>query len=123
VTPVMAQAMTVGAFVQGMNTMIAQLEASARALLEQGNNALAQQQMLLAGILRGTVSQVSAAYVDSMGATAKEVGVAEQNLFNDLLASVGEIDKVRESAGQDVRASMYKAQSASNQILNRLPLV
>src|SRR5262245_49007842 len=49
---------TIGGFLASVRATIKQLEDSAHSLIDHGNIALAQQQMLLAGILRSLVEQV-----------------------------------------------------------------
>jgi len=57
---------TVGAFLDGLRSTVKQLEDSAHSLIDHGNIALAQQQMLLAGILSRTIEQTAAAYGNAL---------------------------------------------------------
>jgi len=50
--------MAISGVIEQLSDLARQLESSARTLLEQGNNALAQQQMLLSGIIQGLVTQL-----------------------------------------------------------------
>lgn len=121
--PIALPGMTLGAFFNGLSAVITQLEASARALLEQGNNAAAQQQMLLAGILRGTIEQGKSAYAESLELTFSEVGVAEQNAAQDILFAIDRIGNIEKSTAEDVQNAIYRAQGSANQLLNKVPLL
>lgn len=116
-------AVTVGAALEGLRNIVKQLEQSASFLLSQGNNALAQQQMLLAGILKSVIEQASVAYADSLNKTFNQLNVAEQNAFNDLFATTKQFSDLEKQTSKDVQATIYKTQGAANQILNRIPLV
>lgn len=121
--PAALPGMTMGSFFNGLNSVITQLEASARSLLAQGNNAAAQQQMLLAGILRGSIEQAKAAYADSLDLTFQQLGVAEQNAASDILDAISKVSDIERATSGDAQAAIYKAQGAANQLLNKLPLV
>jgi hypothetical protein len=82
---------TVGTFIQGLHEVIQQLETSAHSLIDQGNIALGQQQMLLAGILQQTLAKINSTYAASLNATFGQLNVAEQNSFGQLFETVNQI--------------------------------
>jgi hypothetical protein len=116
-------ALTIGATLEGLRNIVKQLETSASFLLAQGNNALAQQQMLLAGILKSTIEHASVAYADSLNKTFSQMDVAEKNAFDDLFVITKQLSTLEKQTANDVQAIIYKTQGAANQILNRVPLI
>ncbi len=83
-----AAGLTGAALIAQLRGIVNEFEEAAQSLIAQGNNALAQQQMLLAGILESTIDQVETAYSDSLGETLSTVSVAEQAVFADLREQV-----------------------------------
>jgi|GEM_PF-6525235 len=118
-----AAGITISTFLQSLNETIRQLEQSASFLLSQGNNAAAQQQMLLAGILRELVSNVKSAYADSLNLTFEQVNVTAFNASMVVLQAIGDVSRLEASASKDVQQAIYKAQGAANQVLDRIPLI
>lgn len=110
---------TFAVLIQEIQGLIKDLESSARALIEQGNNALAQQQLLLAATLRGTISQVQAAYSSSLQKTYDALTVTEKNTFDNLKDLANEVQTQMKQGASDL---IYQTQSAANQLLDRLPL-
>ncbi len=62
-------AATIGSVVGGVRELIKELENSAQSLIEQGNNAAAQQQMLLSGILTKLLDQLLVNYGTALDKT------------------------------------------------------
>lgn len=114
-----ATAITFALLIQSVNDLIKNLESSARALIEQGNNALAQQQLILASTLRGTITQVQAAYASSLQKTYDALTVTEKNTFDNLKNLA---DSVQQQLAQSASDLIFQTQSAANQLLDRLPL-
>jgi len=108
---------------QGLRDVIQQLETSAHSLIDQGNIALGQQQMLLAGILQQTLEKVGSTYSTALNTTFGQLSVAEQNTFSQLFDSVNKIKDLEKSTSADVQTVVYQTQGAANQLLDRLPLV
>lgn len=123
VTPARAQgpatAITFAALIDSVNGLIKTLESSARALLEQGNDALAQQQLILASTLRSTIKQIQDAYASSLQKTYDALTVTEKNTFDNLKDLANNVEK---QMSQDVSDLVFQTQSAANQLLDRLPL-
>ncbi len=115
-------AMTIGAFLDGLKSLVQQLEQSASSLLAQGNNSLAQQQLILAGTIKQTIDQVSSAYGGALDKTFGELNTAEMNTFNDLASTVNQLTHLEDKTSGDVQKLIYKTQGAANQLLDRLPL-
>ncbi|KSV76035.1 hypothetical protein N185_16435 [Sinorhizobium sp. GW3] len=113
---------TIGGFLDGLRATVKQLEDSAHSLIDHGNVALAQQQMLLAGILTKTIDQISAAYADNLDRTFSQISQAEQNTFSALADQVDQISSLEQSTNADIQAGIYKVQGAANQLVDRLPL-
>jgi len=115
--------MAISGVIEQLSDLARQLESSARTLLEQGNNALAQQQMLLSGIIQGLVTQLETTYADSLQKTFEEIGTAEYNAAADLLRAVDLVQKLETKTAADIQATIYSLQGAANQLLNKIPLV
>ncbi|WP_369789581.1 hypothetical protein [Rouxiella sp. WC2420] len=113
-----AAGMTVGQIINGVKDVVRQVEQSASSLLEQGNNGLAQQQMILAGILKGTVDQMEKAYQGSMEKTFDQLNTTQANTFKDLERLSNGVIK---DMGNNVQSAIYQAQGSANQLLNKLP--
>ncbi|MET4493546.1 hypothetical protein [Bradyrhizobium sp. LA7.1] len=112
---------TIGAFLDGLRATVKQLEDSAHSLIDHGNIALAQQQMLLAGIISRTIEQVSSAYANALDKTFSQLSVAEQNTFKGLSEQVDALSGLEDKTSSDVQQVIYKTQGAANQLLDRLP--
>ncbi|WP_156384837.1 hypothetical protein [Rhizobium sp. Leaf453] len=112
---------SVGSFLEGLRATVKQIEDSAHSLIDHGNIAAAQQQMLLAGILKQTIEQIAAAYADSLGKTFSQISQAEQNTFTALADQVDQLSALENATNQDIQASIYRVQGAANQLVDRLP--
>ena len=117
-----AAAMTIGAFLDGLKGLVQQLEQSASDLLAQGNNSLAQQQLILAGTITQTINQISSAYAGALDKTFGQLNTAEMNTFTDLASTVNQLTNLESKSSDDVQKLVYKTQGAANQLLDRLPL-
>jgi hypothetical protein len=116
-------AVTVGAFLDGLRSIVQQLETSASALISQGNNALAQQQIILAGTLQATIQQVATAYAGSLDKTFAQINTTEFNTFKNISEVVGQFTDLEGKTSTDVQNLVYRTQGAANQLLDRIPLV
>jgi hypothetical protein len=114
-------AVTIASFLQGLTEVIQQLETSAHSLIDQGNIALGQQQMLLAGILQQTLQQISATYAGALNTTFGQLSIAEQNTFSQLYDTINKTKDLEKDTASDVQAIVYQTQGAANQLLDRLP--
>ncbi|MGR9400222.1 hypothetical protein ACU8M5_10795 [Rhizobium leguminosarum] len=113
--------MTIGALFAGLKDVISKLEESSHNLLDHGNIVAAQQQMLLAGILKQTIQQAEDAYANSLNKTFSSLSVAEQNTFTDLNEQFKNAESILDGTTTNVQETIYKAQGAANQLLDRLP--
>lgn len=122
-TPAKAQlgALTIGAVIQNIGELAKQLENGAQALLQQGNTALAQQQMLAAGILRQLVSQLDETYKGSLDKTFDKLGTAQSNLATDVTQVLQQVAGIEKKTASDAQATVYQMQTSVNQLLNKLP--
>jgi hypothetical protein len=100
---------------------VKQLEDSAHSLIDHGNIALAQQQMLLAGIISRTIEQLSVVYGNALDKTFSQLSVAEQNTFKNLADQVNGLGNLEGKTFRDIQDSIYKTQGAANQLLDRVP--
>jgi hypothetical protein len=106
----------------GVSEIVKQLEQSAANLIDQGNHALATQQLLLAGMLRGVLNDLSATYKDALSQTANTVAVGESNLERDVRRIIKDTHAVVQGTAAEAHAVIYQTQGAINQLLSRLPL-
>lgn len=116
-------ALTVGAVLGQVRTLITQAEDSASHLIQAGNTAAAQQQMLLAGLLRGVLEQAEAAYGRSLEKTIDGLVAAERDAFGNLQETLRSIERLKSGTAADVDALIRQTQAASNQVLSQIPLV
>lgn len=123
--PVQAQglaALTVGSVIQNIESLVRQLETSAHALLEQGNNALAQQQITAAGILRQFALQLSDIYKGRLDDTFDKFAAAQGNIAMDVQKVLANVGGLEQKSAEDVQKTVYQMQGSVNQILRTLPL-
>jgi hypothetical protein len=111
-------AVTLGTLFLQVKETIRTLEESASHLLAQGNVVAANQQMLLAGLLRGTLQQMERSYGNALDKTAGQLAVAEKNAVEDLQKAVIQL---RDLTNQSLPALIYQTQQAANQVLSVLP--
>ena len=116
-------AATIGSAIQNIQDLAKQLEDGAQVLLQQGNIALAQQQMIAAGILKQLVTQLSETYKGRLDDTFEKVGVAQSNVATDIQGALGQVKDIETKTAFDAQNSIYQLQGSINQILNKLPLV
>ena len=117
-----AAGMTIGGLISGMRELVQQIEQSARALMDQGNNALAQQQLIFAGILKGTIEKTEAAYANSLDKTFTQLSAEEQSLFRNTFEVIAQTKSLVQTGGKEFQSAIYKTQGAANQLISRLPL-
>lgn len=117
-----ATSLTIGDFIRSMQTFVQTLESSARSLLDQGNNVAAQQQLLLAGTLKGTIAQLQQAYNDSMSKTFDKLDVAQGNAFKQLQMALADASKLENRSTTDLNQIVKNTQDAANQLMDRMPL-
>lgn len=117
-----ATALTIGEFLKSAQQFVSNLESSARSLLDQGNNVAAQQQMLLAGTLQGTITQLQKAYAGSLDKTFDKIDVAQGNAFKQLQIAMQDASKLENRTAQDLNQTVKNTQDAANQLMDRMPL-
>lgn len=116
-------ALTIGSAIQNIGELAKQLEDGAQALVQQGNTALAQQQMLAAGILRQLVLQLSDTYKGRLDDTFSSIATAEANVVNDVEGVLEDVSALEGKTATDAQEIVYKMQGGMNQIINKIPLV
>ena len=114
-------ALTIGVLIQGLQDLAKQLEDGAQALLQQGNIALSQQQMIAAGSIRALANQIGEIYKDRLNDTAKVIAFAEGNLADDATKILAQAQDIEKAIANDVRTSLYQLQGSVNQLINRMP--
>jgi hypothetical protein len=114
--------LTVEVFSQKMDSRIKELERSGHSLIDHGNNTAAQQQFLLAGILKSTIDQIETAYAKHMGSTVKSLGNLENEAFDRLYGSIDKVGDLQNKTVADVQDIIVRVQSVSNQLISTLPL-
>jgi hypothetical protein len=105
-----------------MQAFIQTLEASAHSLLEQGNAIAAQQQLLLAGTLQGTIRQLQEAYKGSMDKTFDGLETQQGNAFKRLQLTLQDASKLENRTASDLNQIVTNTQDAANQLMDRMPL-
>src|SRR5438046_807208 len=73
-----AGASVISGLVSGLNGVVKQIENSGHSLIEHGNIALGQQQVLMASTLAETIRQFESAYAKSLNLTFEKVDVQMQ---------------------------------------------
>ncbi|MDX0760535.1 hypothetical protein GOD62_32565 [Sinorhizobium medicae] len=116
-------ALPIGSVIQNIGELAKQLEDGAQALIQQGNTALAQQQMLAAGILRQLVLQLSETYKGSLDATFSSLAGAEANVVNDVESVLDDVANLEGKTATDAQEIIYKMQGGVNQIINKIPFI
>lgn len=116
-------ALTIGSVIQNISELAKQIENGAQALIQQGNSALAQQQMLAAGILRQLVVQLNENYKGRLDDTFESLAGAQSNVVGDLDNLLNDVRGLESKAAKDVNAAVYKMQGSMNQLLNKIPFV
>lgn len=119
--PAIAGAAAVSGLISGLKDLVKQIEDSGHSLIEHGNVALGQQQVLMASTLSATISQFQEAYKSSLTLTFDKVDVQTQNAYKSLDSLVKNADKIRASTVADAQHLIYKTQGAANQLLGTLP--
>ncbi|SEP09314.1 hypothetical protein SAMN02799625_04646 [Methylobacterium sp. UNC300MFChir4.1] len=113
---------TVGDFIDGLRSVEKDFENSGHSLIDHGNSALGQQQMVLAGILTSLIQQLTTAYGASLGKTFQQISATERDTFSSIANSLTDVDKMREMTSSNIQDAIYKTQGAANQLLDRIPL-
>ena len=116
-----ANILTFTALIQEVEGLVKTIESSARALIEQGNTSLAQQQLLLAATLDQTDKSVQSAYQSALNDTYTKLGTEEKNVFDNLKNLANGLQDIEKNTNADLSDRIYQTQSAANQILDRLP--
>ena len=114
-------ALTVGAFMNSISELARQLDESAQALLEQGNSALAQQQMIAAGILRQLVAQLGDTYKGSLDLTFDKISTTQSNVASDVTAILTQTSGLESKTTKDLQETVYKLQGGVNHLIGELP--
>lgn len=118
-----AVALTLSQAISSIEGLVRQLEQSARSLIEQGNTALAQQQMTLAGAIRAMITQLEKAYADSLQKTADQLTTVEKNVRDDLLRISRDLQDSIKLGSSELQSRIYQTQTTANQLFDKsLPL-
>jgi len=121
VPEVIAGGATVTGLISGLKGLAKQIEDSGHSLIDHGNAALGQQQVLMASTLSATIAQFEQAYKSSLTVTFDKVDVQTQNAYKALDKTVKDADKIRSSTVADAQRLIYQTQGAANQLLSTLP--
>jgi hypothetical protein len=105
-----------------LKSTVKQAEDSGHSLIDHGNVALGQQQLLLAGTLNGGIDRFQKAYQSSMHKTFNEVDITEKNTFDQLTDLSNKALHMESQTSQDAQNLVLTSQTTVNQILDRLPL-
>jgi hypothetical protein len=122
VPEVIAGGASLTGLISGLKGLAKQIEDSGHSLIEHGNAALGQQQVLMASTLNATISQFEQAYKNSLNLTFDKVDVQAQNAYKELDKTVKNADKIRTATVTDAQHLIYQTQGAANQLLAILPL-
>ena len=118
---VIAGGATLTGLISGLKGLAKQIEDSGHSLIDHGNAALGQQQVLMASTLNATIAQFEQAYKSSLTLTFDKVDVQTQNAYRALDKTVKDADKIRTATVADAQRLIYQAQGAANQLLGTLP--
>jgi hypothetical protein len=121
VPEVIAGDATLTGLISGLKGLAKQIEDSGHSLIDHGNAALGQQQVLMASTLSATIAQFELAYKSSLTLTFDKVDVQTQNAYRALDKTVKDADKIRTATVADAQRLIYQAQGAANQLLSVLP--
>jgi hypothetical protein len=121
VTEIIAGGATLTGLISGLKGLAKQIEDSGHSLIEHGNAALGQQQVLMASTLNATISQFEQAYKSSLTLTFDKVDVQTQNAYKELDKTVKSADQIRSATVADAQRLIYQTQGAANQLLQTLP--
>jgi hypothetical protein len=105
----------------GLKGLAKQIEDSGHSLIEHGNAALGQQQVLMASTLNAIISQFEEAYKSSLTLTFDKVDVQTQNAYKERNKTVKNADKIRTATVTHAQHLIYQTQGAANQLLGTLP--
>ncbi|HXT68168.1 MAG TPA: hypothetical protein VN700_00315 [Vicinamibacterales bacterium] len=116
-----AAALAVGAVFTRLESLAEKLKENARSLIEQGNNAAAEQQALLAGLIRESIAEARKAYADSLRQTIDQFGDLEKDAFAKLNDLADRLEASKTDAVKDVTGLIRQTHSAANQLLSAMP--
>jgi hypothetical protein len=121
VPEIIAGGATLSGLISGLKGLAKQIEDSGHSLIEHGNAALGQQQVLMASTLNATISQFEEAYKSSLTLTFDKVDVQTQNAYKELNKTVKDANRIRSDTVTDAQHLIYQTQGAANQLLGTLP--
>ena len=113
--------LTVAMVADRLHSLINDANQAGSDLIQQGNNAAAQQQFLLAGLLQGTLDQIQKAYGSQMRSTVESIGGVEKDAFQNLNKSLDKVGDLEAKSVSDLQALVQQTQSAGNQLLSAIP--
>jgi len=113
--------LTVGLIADRLHSLINDLNQTGSNLIEQGNNAAAEQQFLLAGLLQGTLDQIDKVYGNQMRSTVESIGGVEKDAFLNLNQSLDKVSGLETKTVRDLQSLVQQTQSAGNQLLSAIP--
>ncbi len=119
--PPLAAGVTFTVLLQEIEKLVKTIESSARALMEQGNTSLAQQQLLLAATLENTGKNIKDAYQSSLQKTYDDLSSQEKTVYDHLKDLANSLENIEQQTNADISDRIYQTQTAANQILDRLP--
>jgi hypothetical protein len=115
--------LTIGAAIQSLTDLVKELENGAQALIQQGNTALAQQQMLAAGIMQQLINQMSDTYKGRLDDTFQKIGITQGNVAGDVTNVLKNVGQIEHATAADAQNIVYQLQGGVNQIIKELPFV
>lgn len=114
VPAIIAGGAALSSLIGGLKGLVKQIEDSGHSLIEHGNAALGQQQVLIASTLNATISQFQQAYKSSLTLTFDKVDVQTQNAYRELDKTVKNADKIRSATVADAQRLIYQTQGAAH---------
>jgi hypothetical protein len=115
--------LTLGGLIEGMQGLVKSIKDGAQDLLQAGDVDAAEQQMLLAATLERTIKNVQEAYSKSLNDTYDKLSSQEKTVYDHLKSLEDDARDIEKNTNQDVSDRIFQAQSAANQVLDRLPFV
>lgn len=112
---------TLAAGFVGMNQTIDHLEQSGHNLIQAGNAAVGQQQIVIASTIHSSIEQMQKAYSDSLTRSFSDLDSTRQNNYRDLQKLLGKADDIRSKSVADAQALIYMTAGQTNALLGRLP--
>lgn len=113
--------LTLGLLIKSMQGLVKTIKDGAQDLLQAGDVDAAEQQMLLAAIIERTINAIQQAFSKSLDDAYEKLGTQEKNVYDQLKLLGDDARDIEQKTNQDVSDRIFQAQSAANQILDRMP--